>query len=108
MTAQVIDWTTAMTKKRQTGSEAKSCERLSLNLSAYFDGELDGEDRAAVELHLGECEACGGKLEQMRALRSAMTRLSVAMPRGGSVLDMLKAEMRKEATGKPGGKRRTS
>jgi anti-sigma factor RsiW len=108
MTAQVIDWTTAMTTKRHSAPRAaKSCEQLSTDLSAYFDSELDGADRAAMELHLSECEACGKKLEQMRTLRSAMTRLSAAMPRGGSVLDLLKAELRKEAPAKTASGRRT-
>jgi len=109
MTAQTIDWTTAMTTKRQSAPGAvKSCEPFSADLSAYFDGELDGADGAALELHLSACEACRRKLDQMRSLRSAMTRLAAATPRGASVLDLLKAEMRKEAAGKAAGERGTS
>jgi anti-sigma factor RsiW len=109
MTAQVIDWTSAMTNKRQTASQAaKTCEQLSMELSAYFDGELDGQERAAVELHLSECEICSAKLDQMKKLRRAMTGLSATMPRGGSVLDMLKAELRAKQPEKSAGKRRTS
>jgi anti-sigma factor RsiW len=108
MTAQVIDWTLAMAKKRKADTEAKSCERLSMELSAYFDGELEGETHAAVEQHVGGCDVCGKKLAELRALRSAMTRLSVSMPRGGSVIDMLKAELRKDAPPKPSDKRRTN
>ena len=94
MAAQVIDWNTAMTTKRQTAARtAKTCEQLSMELSAYFDGELEAPDRAAIELHVSECEACSRKLEQMRKLRSALSTLSSGAPRTGSVLDMLRAEL---------------
>lgn len=109
MTAQTIDWTTAMTTKRQSApGAAKSCEPFSADLSAYFDGELDAEERAAMELHLSSCAACRQKLDQMHTLRSAMTRLAAATPRGGSVLDLLKAEFRNSAAEKTGGRRGTS
>ena len=108
MAAQVIDWNTAMTTKRQSAARtAKTCEQLSMELSAYFDGELDPADRAAIELHVSECEACSRKLEQMRKLRSALSSLSAGAPRTGSVLDMLRAELR-SGTGDPSGGRKSN
>ena len=109
MTAQVFDWTTAMANKRHTAARAaKTCEQLSMELSAYFDGELLGAERAEVELHLSECEACSAKLNQMKKLRQAMVGLSAAMPRGGSVLEMLRAELRGKQAERPRGKTRTN
>ncbi len=96
------------TKRHSVPRAAKSCEQFSTDLSAYFDGELDGADRAAMELHLSACEACRNTLDRMRILRSAMTRLSAAMPRGGSVLDQLKAELRNSVPEKTAGRHRTS
>ena len=44
-------------------------------LSAYHDGELEGADRARVEAHLRQCDACASELagirESSRLLREA-------------------------------------
>lgn len=40
------------------------------NLSAFLDGELDGERLAAFESHLNECEPCREAVAQYRAMRS--------------------------------------
>jgi anti-sigma factor RsiW len=41
---------------------------LDLELSAYLDGELAGEELACVEAHLASCQECRAKLEDLRAL----------------------------------------
>lgn len=37
-------------------------------LSAYLDGDLDSKDRAALEVHLAECDECAAVLEQLRGV----------------------------------------
>src|SRR5256885_13323845 len=37
-------------------------------LHAYLDGELLSTERAALEMHLAQCEACRGRLVEERAL----------------------------------------
>src|SRR5262249_49928934 len=101
MNAMVIDWNTAMTTKRPKVM-AKTCEQLSVDLSAYSDGELEGPEREALEVHLATCGACTKKLSDLKRLRGALSSLSAPVTRRGSVLDLLKAEMRNEGVGKPG------
>ncbi len=109
MTAMVIDWNAAMTNKRPSAKPAaKTCEQYSVDLSAYFDGELEGVEREAVELHLKTCAACTDKLDNLKRLRSAMSALSTPVPRRGSVLDLLKAELRGERADRTEGKRPAS
>jgi anti-sigma factor RsiW len=43
------------------------CRRVVENLSAYLDGELQGEARRAVEEHLAKCAACHKELEELEA-----------------------------------------
>jgi hypothetical protein len=49
-------------------------------LSAYLDGELEQERRAALEAHLGEDPECAGELERLRALVGALRGLAVERP----------------------------
>lgn len=106
MNAMVIDWNAAMTNKRLSAKPAaKTCEQYSVDLSAYFDGELEGAEQDAVELHLKTCEACTRKLDNLKRLRRAMSALSTPIPRRGSVLDLLRAEMQGERAEKAVAKR---
>lgn len=104
MNAMVIDWNAAMTTK-QPRVKGSACEQFSVDLSAYSDGELDGPEREALEVHLATCGACTKKLSDLKRLRSALTTLSAPVTRRGSVLDVLKAEMRGEGAGKSPAKR---
>jgi anti-sigma factor RsiW len=107
MTASAIDWNAAMTMKRSSAqATAKACEQLAVDLSAYFDGELGDAERNAVEQHVSECDACTDKLENLKKLRNAMSNLAIPTSRRGSVLEMLKAELRGEGGMKSSGKRR--
>ncbi len=97
----VTDWNTAMTTKRSTTKVmAKTCEQLSVDLSAYSDGELEGPEREALELHIATCDACARKLNDLKRLRSALTTLSAPVTRRASVLDVLKAELRGDGASK--------
>ncbi len=98
-------WNETMTTKRTAAQAAKTCERFAVDLSAYFDGELDGPELAAVEKHLGGCNACTEKLEKLKKLRAAMSGLSTPASRRSSVLNLLRSELRGDGAPKPSDKR---
>jgi len=50
------------------------CEGLQEELSAYVDGELEPDDRARVEAHLGACEACAEEVAAFRSLKALVAR----------------------------------
>jgi hypothetical protein len=50
-------------------------------LSAYADGELQGEKLARVEAHLRTCPACQGELEQLGGLSSLLHQIPPMQPR---------------------------
>jgi anti-sigma factor RsiW len=47
-----------------------------LRVQAYFDAELDAVSAADVERHLEHCAECGGLLEDLEQVRSALRRES--------------------------------
>ena len=49
-------------------------------LSAAVDGSLDRGRATALEAHLASCEACRRRLEELRAVRSALGAMPVAEP----------------------------
>ncbi len=59
-------------------------EQLELHLSAYLDGELDAETRAAVEAHLAQSPEARETLEELRRVAS----LVGGLPRGAAPEDM--------------------
>ncbi|HET7292915.1 MAG TPA: zf-HC2 domain-containing protein [Vicinamibacteria bacterium] len=50
------------------------CDAFRRLVSAYLDGELVDEDRAAFEAHVRECEACRSSLEDERRVVQAVQR----------------------------------
>jgi anti-sigma factor RsiW len=48
-------------------------------IAAYHDGELDAQERAAVEAHLAQCAGCRQSLDQLRAMSGLL--VSVEQPR---------------------------
>lgn len=74
----------------------KGCQKYSVDLSAYFDGELDEEEEAALKVHLEQCEGCSGSLKRMQSLRNALTSLNRPSLGGRSVLEDLKAKLHLE------------
>ena len=49
-------------------------------LSEYMDGELDGGEREALELHLLECDACAELLAELRQVVAGTARLEDREP----------------------------
>ena len=47
------------------------CEKYIEAISAYFDGELDGFEKAELEAHLETCENCRSYLEAIKAISDA-------------------------------------
>lgn len=51
-----------------------TCELSQLQLQAYFDGELDAPNTAAIENHLRSCGECQSALASEQALRSSFVQ----------------------------------
>ena len=51
---------------------SRKCRDFSTDLSAYFDGELEGRCLQLLESHLQDCNGCRGDLEKMGKIRSAL------------------------------------
>ena len=61
----------------------KNCEDIRRRLNLYLDNELQGDDRAAVETHLHECESCAAVFERELSFINAIREcgpLHVASP----------------------------
>jgi len=54
---------------------ARGCLAFDEDLSAWIDGELDAERRAAVEAHLASCRACAARVEELHAVDCALLAL---------------------------------
>jgi anti-sigma factor RsiW len=80
------------TKSAKTAMVSTACRQYFVDLSAYSDGELEGDAKTAIERHLLDCEACRLRLDQMIRMRyQALRALATpGLPRGRSVLDLLK------------------
>ncbi len=69
------------------------CEKYSVELSAYFDGELEGEELTIMEGHLETCEGCRHSLGRLKKLHGALTSLSAPPLRQRSVLAEIKSKL---------------
>src|SRR5688500_8430229 len=61
----------------------KNCEDICRRLNLYLDNELQGEELAAVEQHLQECQSCASTFERERSFINAIKEcgpLHVASP----------------------------
>lgn len=61
----------------------KTCEEIRRRLDLYLDNELQGEERAAVETHLRECQSCAAIFEREQSFINAIREcgpLHVASP----------------------------
>ena len=47
-----------------------SCSRIAQRLEKYFDGEMTEHERAFIEEHLFECQACHAKLNLLKELHT--------------------------------------
>jgi len=57
-----------------------TCQDLQPLLSAFVDGQLADDDRAAAAAHLDECAACRGLVADLERLRAAARRLGPVPP----------------------------
>lgn len=69
-----------------------SCETVVPLLSPFLDGELDPREEDSVRAHLAGCGRCAGRLESLRAVRSAVR--ATRPERSGDGLDSLRARLR--------------
>jgi hypothetical protein len=71
------------------------CENLQFNLSLYIDNILTNEEREIVDRHLAQCPLCRQKLDDFRALRQSLKRISQpVMPK--DLLASVKTSLRTE------------
>jgi anti-sigma factor RsiW len=69
-----------------------ACEQYAIDLSAYFDEELEPAEAAAVKAHLEGCARCRVELERMRGLRQALNRTgAAALPERRLLQDLMRA-----------------
>jgi hypothetical protein len=61
-------------------------------LSGYVDGELGGEDRAAVDAHLASCTECRAELQATREAKTWITTLPPVGPPFGFYERMLRGD----------------
>jgi anti-sigma factor RsiW len=55
--------------------------RLTERMSAYVDGELPAEEKAAVEQHLATCTQCRTNLQQFRETMGKLAQLKKKAPK---------------------------
>lgn len=55
---------------------SKACPNMEVELSAYFDDELEPHEIDAVDEHLVDCENCRLALQEMAKIREAFSSLS--------------------------------
>ena len=72
---------------------SKDCKPFSVELSAYFDDELEGEELEGMEAHLSNCEDCQQSLKKLNVLRNALATMSKTPTHRRSVLEDLKAKL---------------
>lgn len=72
---------------------SKDCKPFSVELSAYFDNELEGEELKDMEAHLSDCEKCREGLEKLQRLRNALSTMRKTPIHHRSVLDDLRAKL---------------
>ena len=97
-----LEWGSLMAKKTSNRPAVGNCKDYTVDLSAYFDGELEGKAKDALEAHLNGCEGCRARLDNMSRLRVALSGLSrPGIKRTGSVMDMLKEKLAAEGAGGP-------
>lgn len=74
----------------------KGCKAYAVELSAYFDGELEGKALRDIEAHLVGCDSCRHTLDRLTKLRVALHSMARPNRRRGSILEDLRARLSKE------------
>lgn len=57
-----------------------TCGHVKRLLSAYIDGELSGLEMLRIRDHLGQCAACNGEVEALRAVKSLLLQQPAVEP----------------------------
>lgn len=70
------------------------CDPFRERLGAYADGEVGGELRASLELHLETCSPCRTELAALRALGNLLEELPAPAPPEGLDASILKEASR--------------
>lgn len=60
----------------------KPCEEYEVLISAFLDGELDGEDRAELMEHMAACRSCQRYFDDLVAMHDALDQEEVPVPEG--------------------------
>jgi hypothetical protein len=58
------------------------CEDYRAQLPEYWEGALEEEDRAGLEMHLASCTGCRGEAESLGRIWHGLARIPVAQPSG--------------------------
>jgi anti-sigma factor RsiW len=71
-----------------------TCELTQLNVPGYLDGELDLVRTIEMEAHLMQCPACAQEQENLKALRVALQRSSVAYAAPAGLRERIQSSLR--------------
>jgi anti-sigma factor RsiW len=74
-----------------------SCELTQRYVAGYLDGELDLVRTIEMEAHLKTCPACAQELENLRALRAALQRSSVAYAAPAALRERIQSSLRESS-----------
>lgn len=73
----------------------KECREITDRLSAYLDGEVEGQDLEELVRHLEECGCCRHCLAEIKAVRESLRKMPAPeIPR--DLKDRLKACLREK------------
>jgi hypothetical protein len=62
-------------RRRRPNGHDLTCQQAVALVTAYLDGELSKEARAAFEAHLADCEMCAEHLKQIRVTIAVAGRI---------------------------------
>ncbi len=57
-----------------------NCQKVQSLISAYLDGELNGQDMLAIRYHLSDCPECSGEYESLLAIKRTFGKLLPRRP----------------------------
>ena len=78
-----------------------TCDFHSINLSAYFDGELKGGKARMLEAHLEKCADCKDTLAVYNTIRRGMIAMSTHTGTKRSLAKGIMASLKRDDDGLP-------
>lgn len=87
---------TDQTSSGKAAGRAGGCKAYAVDLSAYFDNELQGPARERLTEHLATCAKCRETLRRLGTLRNALHALAKPPRRRRSILEDLQARLAEE------------